>query len=100
MDNDFRRLLEVRLQAERLIGARAWALLSSYGKLMDGPKAGLYVSGISFDEQLALVRRLASGDTVCVHLMHRHKSGNYESSSLRLSSRGLVMVFRDREEPA
>jgi hypothetical protein len=36
-----------------------------------------------------------------VHLMHRHVSGTYESSALRWSQAGgLVMVFRDREEKA
>lgn len=100
MTNPFRRYIEVRQQAEQLIGARAWALVSSFGKLMDGPQAGLYVSGIAFDEQLAVVRRLACGETVPVHLMHKHKSGNYQASALRLSSSGLVMVFADREELA
>ena len=99
-DNLFRRLIEVNQQAERLIGARAWALLRSYGKVMGGPKSGFYVSGLAFDEQLKLVQRLVNGETVQVHLMHRHKSGNYESSALRLSSAGLVMVFSDREERA
>lgn len=89
--------IEVRRAAENLIGERAWFLLSQYGKLMDGPRAGSYVSGIAADAQLELVRRLAIGETVSVHLMHRHRSGNYDASSLRWSPGGLVMVFRDRE---
>ena len=96
--NPFRRLLEVRLEAEQILGARAWALLCSYWKLMDGPRSGLYVSGISFDDQLAIVHRLANGETVPVHLMHKHKSGNYEASSLRWTANRFVMVFPDREE--
>ena len=99
MDLDFQRHLDVQLQAERLIGVSAWSLVRSFGKLMDGPRAGLYVSGIAFDEQLAVVRRLACGETVHVHLMHKHKSGN-QASALRLSSSGLVMVFDDHEELA
>jgi len=95
-----RRYVEVSREAEGLIGERAWVLLSSYGKLMDGADAGLYVSGIALDSQLELVRLLAQGETVHVHLMHRHKSGNYEASSLRWSQGELVMVFRDREVKA
>ena len=98
--NPFRRHLEVRLEAVRLLGERPWFLLSSYGKLMDGPHAGFYVSGLASDAQLELVHRLASGKTIPVHLMHRHRSGNYEVSSLRWSESGLVMVFRDGEVPA
>lgn len=98
-DNPFRRLIEVHAEAERLLGLRSWFLLSCYGKLMDGPDAGSYVSGIAYDDQLELVRRLVEGETVSVHLMHRHRSGHYEASSLRWSPAGLVMVFRDREVP-
>jgi hypothetical protein len=94
------RHVEVCREAERIIGERAWRLLSFYGKLMAGPRSGSYVSALAFDEQLALVRRLQSGATVPVHLMHRHRSGDYRSSSLRWTSAGLVMVFSDREVPA
>lgn len=94
------RRVEVRREAERIIGKRAWLLLTCYGKLMAGPHAGSYVSALAGDEQLKLVRRLLSGDTVLVHLMHRHQSGNYETSSLRWTPAGLVMVFCDREVPA
>lgn len=100
-DKDFQRHIEVRREAEELIGERAWALLSSYGRLMDGPYTGLYVSGVPYAVQLDIVQRLSLGETVCVHLMHRHVSGDYESSALRWSqSSGLVMVFRDRDEEA
>jgi hypothetical protein len=99
-DNPFQRLLEVRLEAEGLLGARAWALLSNYGKLMEGPKSGFYVSGLAFDDQLEFVHRLVRGETVPVHLMHRHRSGNYEASCLKWTGRRLVMVFDDREELA
>ena len=99
--NEFQRHIAVRLEAEGLIGKRPWALLSTYGRLMGGPHGGLYVSGIPYADQLDLVHRLSRGETVSVHLMHRHKSGNYESSSLRWSqSGGLVMVFNDRDEEA
>jgi hypothetical protein len=43
-----------------------------------------------------LVQRLLAGDTVEVHLLHRHRSGNYESSSLRWTDGQLVMVFGAR----
>jgi hypothetical protein len=100
-DNYFQRHMEVRREAEGLIGKRAWALLSSYGRLMGGRHSGLYVSGVPFAVQLDLVHRLSRGETVSVHLMHRHVSGNYESSMLRWSqSDGLVMAFEDRDEKA
>ena len=92
--------MQLRAEAERLLGDRAWFLLESYGKLMDGPHSGLYVSGISGDEKLAIAQRLVEGKTVHVHLMHRHRSGNYEASSLRWEDGRLVMVFRDRERVA
>jgi len=98
--NIFQRHIEVRQEAERLLGERSWSLLSSYGKLMDGPRSGSYVSGIPYDDQLAIVHRLVRGETVDVHLMHRHRSGDYRASSLRWTSGGLVMVFPDREVPA
>lgn len=95
--SDLFRLIALRQEAERLIGTREWFLLSSYGKLMDGANAGSYVSGLDLEEQLELVRRLVRGETVSVHLMHRHRSGNTEISSLRSSRDGLLMVFADRE---
>jgi len=98
--NPFPRYIAVHLEAQSLLGERSWFLLSCYGKLMDGPFAGSYVSGIASNAQLELVHRLARGETIPVHLMHRHRSGNYEASSLRWSQSGLVMVFRDREVPA
>ena len=99
--NEFQRYIEVRREVEGLIGARAWALLCSYGRLMDGPHTGLYVSGVPYAVQLDIVKRLVRGETVPVHLMHRHVSGNHESSCLRWSQGGgFVMVFSDREEKA
>lgn len=92
--------LELRRKGEKALGRREWSLFSCYGKLMDGPYAGAYVSGIPLVEQLALIQRLANGQTVPVHLMHKHRSGNYEASDLRLSPNGLVMMFGNGEEPA
>lgn len=100
-DDDLKRYAEVRLEAERLIGRRAWAMVSFYGRLMDGAYTGRYVSGVPFAVQLDIVLRLTRGETLPVHLMHRHVSGNHESSSLRWSREGgLVMTFLDREENA
>lgn len=67
---------------------------------MNGPSSGRYVSALSFEATTALVDALARGDEVDVHLMHRHVSGNYESSTLRLVGGRLVMRYPDREELA
>lgn len=99
-ENFMSRAILVRQEAEKLLGARSWFLLSCYGKLASGLYSGRYVSGIPYADQLAIVRRLSQGETVAVHLMHRHRSGDYRSSSLRFTSAGLVMVFQDREIPA
>lgn len=96
----FRRRLELRRKGEQALGPREWSLLVSYGKVMDGPHAGSYVGGLPMPEQLAMLACLMRGETVAVHLMHRHKSGCSEASSLRMSSTGLVMVFPDRVEDA
>ena len=94
------RHMQLRTEAELLIGERSWFLLSCYGKLMSGPHAGSYVSALATSEQRALVKQLVDGDVVEVHLMHRHRSGHYEASSLRWAEGELVMVFKDREVPA
>lgn len=87
--------------AERRLGRHSWSLLSCYGRLMTGPHSGSYVSGVPFALQRELIHQLSRGETVSIHLMHRHVSGNYESSSLRWSQGGgFVMVFPDREEKA
>jgi hypothetical protein len=98
--NAFKQRIEVHRKAERLIGTRAWLLVSCYGKLTEGPNAGSYVSGLPMCLQLDLIRQLSERATVPVHLMHRHKSGEYERSSLRWSRGDLFMVFNDREELA
>jgi hypothetical protein len=67
---------------------------------MSGPHSGSYVSGLPLVEAREVVDALAKGAQVPVHLMHRHKSGCYESSELKLVNGGLVMVFADREELA
>jgi len=95
-----RQHVELCMQAQTLLGARAWGLLSHYGKLMDGPQAGRYVGGLQAQEQLDIAQRLHRGETLSIHLMHRHKSGNYETSALRLSEGKLLMLFDDRQELA
>lgn len=96
----FQHDMELRAQAELLLGPGAWSLLQSYGKLMHGPQSGHYVSALSASEQLGLVERLVGGETLDIHLMHRHRSGNYEVSSLRWVDGTLIMVFKDREQAA
>lgn len=96
----FKQRLELRRKADSLLGARAWFLVSCYGKVRGGPAAGSYVSSLPTPVQLDLVRQLSRGVKVPVHLMHRHKSGEYEQSDLRWAQGDLFMVFNDREELA
>ena len=100
MNQDF--LLDLRRQAaaESMLGIRAWTLLRSYGRLMCGQHSGRYVSSRPAAEQLDYAHRLLAGETLPIHLMHRHRSGNYESSTLQYRDGTLVMVFRDRVELA
>lgn len=86
--------------AEAHIGKHNWDLFRSYGKLMSGLHSGRYVSGIPFNLARQLVQALVRGEEVQVHLMHRHRSGNYEISRTRLVAGRLEMVFKDRVEPA
>jgi hypothetical protein len=90
--------LALHMEAERLLGQPQWFLLSNYGKLMSGPDAGMYVSGIAYDRARAIVHALMAGEQVDVHLMHRHRSGNYEASALRFSKGKFLMVFSNRTE--
>ena len=105
MDEGEKTALWARVELTRYgqdrLGPRHWGLLCSYGKLMTGPPyGGLYVSGIPCDVACEIVDGLVRGETVDVHLMHRHVSGIYEASSLCLRDGQLVMIFDDREELA
>lgn len=84
--------------AASLVGERGWRLLCTYGRIMEGLDTGRYVSALAVPDASRIVDALAAGDEVPVHLMHRHRSGCYESSSLRLQGGRLVMRFADREE--
>lgn len=86
--------------ASESLGERNWSLLQSFGRLMTGRYSGLYVSGIPPQEALSIVEALTRGETVPVHLMHRHRSGDCESSNLRLVGKRFVMSFADRDELA
>lgn len=87
-------------EAEEALGKRNWALLRSYGRMMGGPYSGAYVSGIPVEEVKRLIDELVRGREINVHLMHRHRSGNYESSALRFIGGKLIMHFADRDEIA
>ena len=85
--------VRVAAHGEAILGQVQWSLLRSFGKCMAGPPYGGQVR--------KLLQSLAAGETVAIHLMNRHQSGKYESSSLRLGPHGeLVMVYSDREVPA
>lgn len=87
------------MYAHDLLGASQWRLLKYYGKVMDGSAySGLYVSGLPHDVAMSIVDNLTAGRIVEVHLMHRHKSGVYEASSLCRQAGRLIMLFDDRSE--
>lgn len=86
--------------ASELLGTRNWKLVSSFGRVMSGPHSGLYVSGIPTTVAKAFIDALVRGEEISVHLMHRHVSGNYESSRLRFDGDRLWMHFADRTELA
>ena len=90
----------VRQYADAVLGERNAHLLRAYGRVMSGPNAGQYVSGIAPTAAKLFVDALLRGDEIAVHLMHRHRSGIYESSSLRLVDGKFLMRFQDREEIA
>jgi len=97
--DDFQAELELGRYGLEQLGERQWALLKWKGKLFTGPPyGGLYVSGIPTEMARAFIDVLIAGQTIPVHLMHKHRSGNYEVSSLRMDGGRFVMVFEDREE--
>lgn len=87
-------------EAEALLGERGWTLLRSFGRMMSGPYSGRYVSALAPDEVRRLLAALRRGAQIPVHLMHRHRSGTYESSWLALADGRLVMHYADRTEAA
>lgn len=86
--------------AEGVLGERGWRLLCSYGRVMDGPYSGRYVSAIPMPMAKAYVDALARGEDIEVHLMHRHVSGLHEASRTRFERARLWMLFGDRTELA
>jgi len=104
MKADERRAFEEQLElyrfAYKVLGPKAHRLLVRCGRVMSGPYGGLYVSGIPTAVARELIERLVNGDEICVHLMHRHVSGNYESSRTRYVGSRLWMLLDDRSELA
>ena len=86
--------------AAAALGHRNWRRICSHGRVMSGPHSGQYVSGIPVPAAQALIQALLRGEAIPVHLMHRRRSGNYETSRLRLVNGQLLMVFSDRTELA
>ena len=91
---------DLQTYAESVLGARCWSLPSAYGRVMSGPDTGLYVSGLPAATARELVDALTRGERIPVQLMHRHRTGCYKFSSLRLDAGQLTMVFEDREQVA
>jgi hypothetical protein len=92
--------LAVRAYADEVLGKRQAHLLRRYGRVMSGPCSGSYVSGIAPSAARAYIEAMARGEEIPVHLMHRHRSGTYESSSLQMVDGRLIMKFDDRTELA
>jgi hypothetical protein len=90
-------LVRLHEYAEMALGAKAWRLLSRYGRVISGRHSGQYVSGIPSDEVRKIVDSLAQGEIVHIHLMHTHRSGEYRASALRFDGTQLWMVYDDRE---
>jgi len=91
--------IALKKHARESLGPEQWRLVEYFGKVMDGsPHSGLYVSGLPTDAARTIVDDLMDGRSVAVHLMHRHKSGNYEASTLCRRSGRLIMLFDDRSE--
>lgn len=67
---------------------------------MAGTNSGQYVSAQSGAEVRLLLQALKPGERIPVHLMHRHRSGCYESSELSLADGRLLMHYPDRTESA
>lgn len=100
MKREPRGQLELQTYAEKVLGSRQWWLVANFGRIMAGPNAGRYVSALATLEALEVVDALVRGEEVPVHLMHRHRSGCYDASSLRMQDGELLMRFADREELA
>jgi hypothetical protein len=85
--------------ARDAMGPEQWRLVKYFGKIMDGgPHGGLYVSGLPIAEARLIVENLMEGRSVAVHLMHRHRSGVYETSTLCRRAGRLIMLFDERSE--
>ena len=87
-------------EGQALLGPTGWNLLRRYGRLMAGTYSGQYVSALPGAEVRALLQALQRGEQIPVHLMHRHRSGDYHSSWLSLADSCLLMHYSDRTEPA
>jgi hypothetical protein len=90
----------VAQEGEALLGKSGWTLMRGYGRMMSGPHSGQYVSALPVADVRVLLQALQRGEKVPVHLMHRHRSGCYEASSLSFASGRLLMHYLDRSEPA
>lgn len=95
-----RDLERLTLEGEGILGPSGWALLRRYGRVMSGTYSGRYVSALPPADVRALLKALQRGDRIPVHLMHRHRSGCYESSWLSLAEGRLLMHYPERTEPA
>lgn len=86
--------------ASEALGERNWRLVYQHGRVMSGPHSGFYTSGIPMSAVQAFMDALLRGDEIPMPLVHRHVSGNYESSRLLFDGKRLGMRFDDRTELA
>ena len=57
-----RKRQELDRYAASVLGSQGWALLESYGRMMQGPRSGRYVSSLDASEATALVKALKRGE--------------------------------------
>lgn len=81
-------------EGKRLLGVRGWMLLTCEGKLIGGLYSGSYVSSRPSAEQVAYAHALLKGETLSIHLMHRHLGANEMSRLCDGEPRALSWCIR------
>jgi hypothetical protein len=80
------------------LGRTAWSLFQHHGRILSGPHAGSYVSGVPCAAARSLVATLLGGEEVPVLLTHLAR--DCASVGTKFVGGQLVMLFADHTEPA